>query len=68
MYPPRRLRDGRKRCPRLHTQKKADGISGIWQKYTHKLKVREGSIKVGKGRKLLKYLQTSILQKLGLIN
>lgn len=59
---------GGKVVRRLHTQEKAGGTSRILQKYTHKLKVREGSIRVGKGRKLLKYLQTSILQKLGLIN
>lgn len=32
---------------------------------THKLEVREAKIRLGKGRKLLKYLQISMLQKLG---
>lgn len=37
----------------------------VFCRNTHKPEVREASIRLGKGGKLLKYLQISMLQKLG---
>lgn len=54
MYPERRLGVVRKRCPQAPNLEKGRGSSWDFCRNTYKLKVREGSIRVGKGGELLK--------------
>lgn len=65
MYPERRL--GEMVSPGSKLRKKQRKQLGFCRN-THKLEVRETSVRLGKGGKLLKYLQISMLQKLGVGN
>lgn len=62
IYPERRL--GGDGVPRLQNPGNGRKQTGFCRN-AHKLEVREASIRLGNGGKLLKYLQISMLQKLG---